>query len=363
MPKYPGVQKKGRLWYWYINYQHKRYWSRGFATAEDATRDRIKEQGRINAGIRVDDRITFGDFSKIYLRDHIKGRLRRGTYELRESCLRLYILPLLGSLRLRDIRSYHIERLQNELLKTQSVNNVRKVMNTLRNVFRRAEIWEFIGTNPALKVDMPKPERTEKKILTPEQFIILLENTTDLRDRLIISLAAMAGLRKGEIFGLMWKDVNLRTGTLNLERQWSQYRISPLKTDKSKSTLPLLEEAVLLLKEWKLKCGSMRWVFPAKGERQPIDSNYWYRARYKPLLKSAGLPDVTLHSLRHSFASIAIASGVSVADLQALMRHSNYRITMDTYTHTLPGQLESALAKYRSFLDAERRKMCRKRDS
>jgi len=362
MPKHKGTQKKGNKWYWYIDYRGDRHWSRGFSSAEEAAMDRTRQKNKFHDGTHINaNTITFQEFAIEYLKRHV-SQFRRGTFEIREICLRKHILPILGNLRLQDIRPYHVEELQNTLLKSNTVNNTRKIMSTLRNALKRAEIWELIVSNPALKVEMPKPQRHEKKILDPEQFIKLLDHCELLRDRFILSLASYAGLRKGEIFGLQWKDFDFKKNTLTLQRQWSRRKISPLKTEKSRATIPLMSELVQLAKEWKLECKSFTWVFPARHGKNPMDAETWNLHTFKRLLKQNNLPDVTLHSLRHSFASTAIASGVSVADLQELMRHSTYHVTMNVYRHTLPGQLEEALNKYRNYICSIRRKKRRKND-
>lgn len=357
MPKYKGVQKKYNKWYWYINRNGRRYWSHGFLTAEEAAQDRTRQDQRLSIGINIDaGRITVRESAIIYLKNHV-SKFSKATLDIRESNLRIHILPRIGHLRLRDLRPYHIEKLQNNLLKTSSVNNTRKIMTTLRNFLNRTVIWEFIDINPALKIEMPKKERRERLILNPEQFIKLLDNCESIKTRFIITLASFAGLCRGEIFGLQWQDFDFKEKTLTLQRQWTHKTLkTKLKTEKRKSTLPLLDEVIGLAKQWGRECGSLKWVFPSINGNGPMDVDNWYQRHYKRLLKTNNLPDVDLHSLRHSFASTAIASGISVADLQELMRHSNYQITMNTYVHVLPKQLDKALSRFQSYIGSIRRR-------
>jgi integrase len=147
---------------------------------------------------------------------------------------------------------------------------------------------------------------------------------------------------------------------LSLVRQWSRKKIKPLKTKKSKAVLPIINDLALSVKEWKLQSKSKTWVFPARHGLTPMDVDYWYLHTYLKLLSDNHLPRVKLHSLRHSFASAAIDSGIKVEDLQKLMRHTKYGSTMDVYRHLLPKQLDTVLDKDRSYISAIRRRIRRK---
>ncbi len=352
MPKYKGVQRKRNKWYWYIDYIGKRYWSKGFDTAEDAARDRSLTKNKMISGTYVDShKMTVRDFAIKYLEDYASG-LSPGTFEIRESNLRLYILPVIGNIKIQDLKPLHILTLQKKLLEKTTVNNTRKIMTSLRTILNKAIKWDVIAVNPALKVDLPEHEETEMKILNPDQVLKLISNC-GIRELCILSLAAFAGLRSGELFGLQWRDIDFDKNTITLNRQWTHKQLKEkLKSKKSKAEFPMVKDLAQALKEWKLmsKCNS--WLFPAHGEVHPLDVDNWNKYTFKKLLDENNMPEVKLHSLRHFFASAIIHSGVSAEDVQELMRHSSYSITMGFYRHLFPGQLEEALDKFHNYISA-----------
>jgi len=189
------------------------------------------------------------------------------------------------------------------------------------------------------------------KVLRP--FLSIYHHCFGIQDRCILSLAAFAGLRSGELFGLMWDDINFEKNTITLNRQWTHRRIKDkLKSKKSKAEFPMVKDLTYSLKEWRLLSKCKSWVFPALGEVNPLDADHWSKYTFKKLLEANNLPEVKLHSLRHFFASAIIHSGVSAEDTQELMRHSSYQITMGFYRHLFPGQLQEALDKFHNYISA-----------
>ena len=352
MPKYKGVQKKRDKWYWYIDYKGKRYWSKGFDAAEDAARDRSLTKNKMISGTYVDShKMTVRDFAIKYLEDYASG-LSSATFLIREGNLRLYILPVIGNVKVQDLKPFHILTLQKKLLEKTTVVNTRKIMTTLRTILNKAIRWDVISVNPATKVDLPEHEETNMVILNPDQVLKLI-SSCGIQERCILSLAAFAGLRTGELFGLMWDDINFEKNTITLNRQWTHRRIKDkLKSKKSKAEFPMVKDLIQSLKEWRLLSKCKSWVFPARGEVHPLDVNYWNKNTFKKLLVINDLPEVKPHSLRHFFASAIIHSGVSAEDTQELMRHSSYQITMGFYRHLFPGQLEQALDKFHNYISA-----------
>ena len=162
------------------------------------------------------------------------------------------------------------------------------------------------------------------------------------RERAIIGLAAFAGLRRGEIFGLQWEDIDLKGRRIDLRRQYFLGKIMPLKTESSRICLPICRKLALILAEWKLKSGSPRWVFPGKGSK-PLYPDTWIAKHFRRILQENAIPPMRFHDLRHTFVSILIGEGVPTADVQKLARHVPYQTTMDIYRHLLPDQLEKGL--------------------
>ncbi len=238
MPKYKGVLKRRRLYYGYVYYKNKCYWSKGFTKAEEASKWRTKTKNDLINNVFIEkNKITIKNFILQYLNDYAKPNLRKGTTKNHESILRLYIIPNIGYVKLQELRTLHIQQLQNTLLKIKSSYYVFNMMRLLRQVLNIAVKWDIIPYNPSLKIDLPKVPKKEYIILNPEQLIRIL-NSVNKKDKAIIALATLAGLRKGEIFGLQWNDINFKQTKINLQRQYFLGEIGPLKTDSSKVLLP-----------------------------------------------------------------------------------------------------------------------------
>ena len=298
MPKYRGIQKKGKRWYWYIDYNCKRSWSKGFLTAQEAKKDRAITYNKIVNGTFIEkNKITLKDFIIQYAEEH-GPNLSKNTLTMIEAASRLYITPELGHIKLQNIKVIDVQRLQNKLLEKKNPHYVHSIMCNLRTVLNKAIEWSVITSNPALKVPLPRYEKIEYQILTPEQLLHLLD-VVPVKDQAIIGLAGLAGFRLGEVFGMKWKDIDFKNKKIYPERQFNKREIKILKTKASRAPIPLHSQLTLILKEWKLKSRSLTWLFPSKNDK-PMNPEGYERRQYKKLLISNGLPVIRFHDLRHN---------------------------------------------------------------
>jgi len=344
MPKFKGIQRKGHLYYGYLYCNNRVYWSRGFVTAKEASVWRAKTKSKlINSTYVEKSKTTLKEFINQYLEDYAKPNLRLGTVKNSESILKLYIIPNLGHIKIQELKPLHIQRLQNKVLKIKSPIYVFNIMRLLRQVLNVAVKWEVISSNPSLRIDLPRIGKKDYKILTLEQLIHIL-NQVNKRDKVIMGLAAFAGLRRGEIFGLQWEDINFKQKTINLQRQYFLGKVMPLKTESSKIQLPICKKLALILAEWKLLSGSPKWVFPGQGDK-PLYPDTWVAKHFRKILKENFISSMRFHDLRHTFVSVLIGEGIPTADVQKLARHASYQTTIDIYHHLLPDELRKGLNK------------------
>ena len=143
------------------------------------------------------------------------------------------------------------------------------------------------------------------------------------------------GLRRGELLGLKWADVDLDRGMLKIQRAISRQNgkvvEAPLKTKNAYRTLPLSADAISVLKMQKCKVGNSEWVFPSPpGGPMSPDSVLHMLQR---VLKRAGLPRIRFHDLRHTFATMALQNGVDVKTVSSMLGHYSAGFTLNTYTH------------------------------
>jgi len=141
----------------------------------------------------------------------------------------------------------------------------------------------------------------------------------------------------------MWKDFDFKNNRIDLQRQFINGEITPLKTQSSRVVMPIWKKLTKRMMEWKLQSRSPVWVFKGRGDK-PFAPESWCSDEWIQIRKRFKLPEgLRFHDLRHSFASIMLAQGTSVPDVQKLLRHASYQTTIDIYRHLLPNQLENAL--------------------
>jgi integrase len=187
--------------------------------------------------------------------------------------------------------------------------------------------------------------------LSPEEARHLLDAACGDRLEALYVLAVSTGMREGELLGLKWADVDLEAGALRvrrtLTRSGGKVSLGEPKTKKSRRTVRLTPRAVEALKRHRvrqagerLKAGSLHedqgLVFAGEGGGLVNPSNLRQRS-FLPLLKWAGLPGITFHDLRHTCASLLFQKNVHPKFVQELLGHASIVITLDTYSHMLPG--------------------------
>lgn len=161
----------------------------------------------------------------------------------------------------------------------------------------------------------------------------------------LTSLELATGLRRGELLGLKWEDIDLERGDLRVRRQIARINgevvEAPLKTKNAYRTLPLAEDTIGVLEAQRKKTGSSSWVFPSPTG-VPIFPDSVLHMLHR-VLKGAGLPRVRFHDLRHTFATLALQNGVDVKTVSGMLGHFSAGFTLDTYAHvTTASQRQAA---------------------
>ena len=269
---------------------------------------------------------TVADLAARYLEEHAAIRLKPGSQTLVEILIRCHILPTLGRMPLAAVEQHHVIELQHALSAHPVTAN--KAIKLLSHMYRLAEGWGLApeGSNPCRAVEK-YPERGRERFLTDPEFTrlgqVLAQATEDGRASpnavAAILLLMLTGCRKSEILTLRWSDVDLDAGELRL----ADAKAGP-------RTVHLPPMAVHLLETMPRREGS-QWVFPGNNHEGRFSAggldHVWQTVRAK-----AGLEDVRLHDLRHSFASRALALGQTLPVIGKLLGHSNIETTA-RYAH------------------------------
>ncbi|MGH6634755.1 MAG: site-specific integrase [Gammaproteobacteria bacterium] len=173
--------------------------------------------------------------------------------------------------------------------------------------------------------------------MSPPEINALLA-ASEGRWRIIILAAVLTGLREGELLGLSWGDIDWNTRQIYVRRTYSAGRFNTPKTASSRRKVDMPSQLVTELKRWKLECppGERDLVFPS-GAGNPENHSNLLRRGFYPALRRAGLRKIRFHDLRHTYASLLIANGENIKRIQESLGHSSCQITLDTYSHLLPG--------------------------
>jgi len=294
--------------------------------------------------------ITVSQYLDAWLKDSVKDTVRQRTYERYESIARVHIKPVLGRAKLKTLTPAHVRKLYREKLDAGlAPRTVNYIHTTLHKALKDAVADGLIPRNPSDAVKPPRPAKPEIRPLTQDQARALLAASKGDRFYALYVLALHCGLREGELLGLMWEDVDLSTGKLSISRTLSETRTGH-KFEKPKNgkgrSVKLSQRAVEALRSHRTaqnaeKLAATKWqdnglVFPTTTGTTVSCTNLLGR-HFKPLLRRADLPDIRLHDLRHTCATMLLKMGQHPKYVQELLGHANISITLDTYSHVIEG--------------------------
>lgn len=305
-------------------------------------------------------RNTFRYFvEEIWWKNHVlNGEHKAATIEFYKN-MTGRIVERFGNRDLTAIKSVDIERFLNDLrAEGLSTSTLKHYQNVLRILFKYAETHDLIEKDPMRKVKPIKAEAKQVDFLTPEQAKVFLAALDDapLRWRCMMTILILEGLRRGEVVGLQWSDIDFEKCTISVNRSVGYVpgqgvTVGTPKSKNSIRTLPLSTPALLLLREWKQaqteECGAVllphAYIFALETDPYrpmfPAAPTRWL-SRF---VKAHNLPDVSPHDLRHTCGSLMLASGeASIKDTQDFLGHEDAKTTLKFYAGTTPETLRKA---------------------
>lgn len=300
-----------------------------------------------------------------WLETAVKPRVRERTYDDYCSLLTRYIRPELGGRQLSQIGPMEIQKVYGQLIETGlSPRTVRYAHGVLRDALQQAVKWQLLQRNPAEFVDLPRHQRREMQVLSPEQVSLFLDASKSNPWHALFLTAVTTGMRPGEYLALQWKDINFATRTISVVRTVTpKGEFQEPKTSRSRRSIRLLPSVVQALRahrirqaEFRLKQGQVyddKDLVFASETGNPLNERNLVNRHFKPLLKAAGLPDtLRLYDLRHTCATLLLAAGENPKVVSERLGHASVALTLDTYSHVLPDMQQAAADKLEALLSS-----------
>lgn len=370
-----SVRKRGSSWYYVVDVgrdpitgKRKQKMKGGFKTKKAAETALAELLADVNRGQYVEDaKMTLNELISDWLRS-IKPKVKQTSYARYSSIFSNYISDTIGRVQLSELKPIHITRFYTEKAETLAPSTVRTVHNIINGSLRWAVKMKLIKENPAAGVELPRSKQRTFTIWTPEEVNRFLQVARNRRAYPIYYLALMTGMRRGEILGLKWKDIDFQNSIIRVSRSWTKTDEANVfseggKTENSrrsihvsKSVLDVLEaHREKQMEEHKQLGITSEFVFTnSNGELYHPDV---ITQAFRETQEAAGVPRIRFHDLRHTHASILLQKGVHPKIVSERLGHSSITITLDLYSHLIPSIQKEAADAIESYMLSDVSKM------
>jgi len=353
----------------------RRKWHSGFSSKRDAERGLTKILGSLDQGSYLSpSRVRVAEYLTQTWLPAIESTVRPTTFNGYRAHINLYVIPRLGAEQLQRLTPDQLSHFYRELQKEGgrdggplSANTVRRVHATMHRALRDGVRWGYLQRNPAqvaVKPRQPNVGTSGATTWTAAEVKGFLAAVNGGRLQALWRVAATTGLRRRELLGLRWADVDLTTRRIavrqTLTSVGSQIIIGEPKTKRGKRSVALDGQTVTELSAWRQMqhAERMSWgsawtnsglVFTRENGTfiHPDLLSKWF-VRYS---REAGLTPIRFHDLRHTHASLALQAGVPAKVASERLGHATVAFTLDVYSHVIPGLQEEAAERIAALTD------------
>ena len=358
------IRKRGEKYYIVYSVAGRKKEEVGGTTAEQAKRLLTQRLFEADRGfVRNAKPMTFREFIEVWRTDHVATQeLKPATIRGYDSVIERHLLPAFGDQRMDRITAEHIRRFFKEKQEATSEKTSRSLskktlINTLRllnSIFNFAMVIELLVKNPCKAIKLPRAPKREMDFLRPEEVRAFLGAFTDEEMHCLFTTAVMTGMRRGEILGLQWDDIDFKGSVIRVRRSISNGEIQLPKTEKSRRAVQVGPALLKTLRAHKLRTGTRSsFIFTTKNGTL-LDPDNLVKRVFEPTLLAAGIErHIRFHDLRHTFASILINEGANLKFVSEQLGHASIMITLDRYSHLIAERHDDTVSKFEKLLLAE----------
>ncbi len=361
---------RGKPWWVFVAHNGERKSMKvGDRKAADKLASSLREKlkkGQLDLGKPKKTQVpTFGEYSDLWV-EYIGTVRRESTHERYQELLRNHVLPVFGTMRLHEITKGHVRDFLVSKLKATTMKNkvgyspatICILRDILSGVFNFAVDEEILVVNPVagitkrLELNRKKTKPEIHPLTKPELTLFLSTcEAKFLEFYPFFLMAARTGMRLGELLAVRWGDVDFNSSFVWVRRSYRRGRMTlpknnkGRKVDMSAQLSATLKSLLVQRKKETLRAGLGEvpdLIFHRQGH--PIEQNYIRRV-FKRALTKAGLREIRLHDLRHTFASLLLTQKETPVYVKEQMGHSSISITVDIYGHLIPGSNQKAVDK------------------
>lgn len=322
-------------------------------TKKEAHEKLVKAQRETHTGSFVNpDKGTTKEWLNAWLTEYKKTKIRQSTFALYKTLTKTHIEPAIGDIALQKLETKDIQKLINSLSeKEKSSSLIKQVHLLISGALKQAVKEQKVYRNVADAVELPQASKKEILPLSKEDAKKFLERAKKSKYYPAFILEMATALRRGELLGLRWSDIDFEKGILQVRQTLARVTMpngdrktklvfQDPKTKKSQRVIKLKDNVLKELKEYMLASGKRNdpdsLVFPSKTGG-PLDPRAFTK-RYEYLAEKAEIPKVSFHALRHTVAVLLLQAGEKVKNVQDLLGHEKYGTTMDIYADYVPDE-------------------------
>lgn len=331
----------------------------GFRTKKEAEAACQALLYELNNGMYINEKDwTVRQLMEYYIDVHV-SKLRPRTIDNYTKYIQNYIYPTLGDIKVKDLTTIKVQKWMAELNeKGYSLSTQKTVYLLLKGALKKAVSWEIVKKNCMENIPCPNPKRIERMTWSVEQVHSFLDASRqrNLNYYIAFLLAFHTGMRKSEILGLQWKDIDFDKKVIHvrrslLDKKGGGYDFDDVKSGSSRRTIAIDDILLIELKKHRIRQREYRLVH---GENYvdmdlvvstykgtPINQRTISEELYI-IRERLGLPKIRFHDIRHTHATLLLQHGENVKVISERLGHSSIGITLDVYSHVVPDMQREA---------------------